>query len=203
MGNVCLIRNNVMTRTVLFATVLLLTGCLNFYEVDPGNFYRMAQPSGKNLTRIIEDYQIETVINLRGETPEKKWWEEERAAMEASGKTWINIGNRAGRLPHRDDLRTLLDALDNAPRPILVHCQAGADRTGLASAIYQMAYMDKTPEEASKMLTLRYFHRRWKYENKVYFVNHIWEGLDRTYQDYDPCANDYGKDHYDQEKFCP
>ena len=193
-----------MKRIILLVTVLLLPGCVNFYEVDPGKFYRMAQPSGETLPRIIEDYQIETVINLRGEAPGDKWWEEERTAMEASGKTWINIPNRAGRLPHKEDLRKYLDALKHAPRPIVVHCQVGADRTGLASAIYQMAYMEKTPQEASEMLTLKYFHLRWrpKVKNKLYFVNHIWEGLDGTYQNYDPCANDYGKDHYDQEKYC-
>ena len=191
-----------MTRMLPLVAVMLLTGCLNFYEIDPGKFYRMGQPSGETLTEILNDYEIETVINLRGEAPGEKWWEEERAAMEASGKTWINIANGAGRLPHKEDLRTYLDALQHAPRPILVHCKAGADRTGFASAIYQMAYMDKTPKEASKMLTLKYFHRRRRFPNKLYFVNHIWEGMDRTYQHYDPCANDYGKEHYDQEKYC-
>src|SRR5690242_684397 len=38
----------------------------NFYEVDPGKFYRSAQLSPTELKDVVDKYGIKTVISLRG-----------------------------------------------------------------------------------------------------------------------------------------
>lgn len=65
-------------------------------------------------------------------------------------------------------LDEILHIIRDAPKPILVHCQAGADRTGVVSAVYLFSH-GKPPDEADGALSLRYAtspgwgagHGRW------------------------------------------
>jgi hypothetical protein len=45
----------------------------------------------------------------------------------------------------------LLNVLDKAPYPVLIHCSAGADRTGLACTLYENVYqhvpLDKAEDD--------------------------------------------------------
>ncbi len=163
----------------------------NFYEIDPGQYYRSAQLSASQLESYIKQYKIQTVINLRGENPGEAWYRAEADTTRRMNVNLINIGMSANRLPHRQDLIMLLDAFKNAPRPLLVHCQAGADRTGEASALYQLIYMGKPVSEAMKMLSLKYGHIAQSKPAKDYFVQSVWAGVDWAYQNYDPCSGKY------------
>lgn len=183
----------------LLCLLLLLSSCKlfnNFHEVESGKLYRSAQLSGKEFEQAIEALEIKTIINLRGESPDREWYQEEIAAAEKYNVEHISIGMSAKRLPHREDLIKLLDAFENAERPILIHCQGGADRTGEASAIYQMLYMGKSKKEALKMLTFKYFHLKKKMPAKRYFIDEIWQGDDWARNKYDPCIQEYK--YYDQ-----
>jgi protein tyrosine/serine phosphatase len=87
------------------------------------------------------------------------------------------------------------------PRPILIHCQGGADRTGEASAIYLIDHLGYDREEAAKKaLKLRYFHTPLYAPAKTYFIDrYLGEDWARTV--YNPC--DAGWKHYDQKTHCP
>ena len=52
-------------------------------------------------------------------------------------------------------MQKLINIVKNAKKPILIHCKAGADRTGLVSALYLYSIGDKN---ALKMLSLKYGH---------------------------------------------
>jgi protein tyrosine/serine phosphatase len=52
-------------------------------------------------------------------------------------------------------MQKLINIVKNAKKPILIHCKAGADRTGLVSALYLYSIGDKN---ASKMLSFKYGH---------------------------------------------
>ena len=54
--------------------------------------------------------------------------------------------------PTRSELLTLIDFFDHCQYPLLIHCKAGADRTGLASALYLMMQKDVPPQEAIRSL---------------------------------------------------
>ena len=90
----------------------------------------------------------------------------------------------AGRLPHREDLLKLLDIFETAPRPILIHCHGGADRTGEASAIYKLEYMAKTKKQALRQLTLWYMHLKPRFPAKRYFIKDLYQGKDWVKSDY-------------------
>jgi protein tyrosine/serine phosphatase len=186
----------------LFFSILLITGCkfkANFHEVDPGRLYRSGQLKVEELTRAHEHLGIKTIINLRGKSEESAWYQGEAKFALDHGIKLIDIGMSAKRLPHRDDLIALLDAFKTAERPILIHCLAGADRSGEASAIYMMEYMSRSKKEALKQLTPKYHHLPKFTPAKRYFI-WLYQGESWARTQYDPCKESYR--YYDQTKFC-
>lgn len=182
---------------------MVSTGCRwkkNFYEVDPGNFYRSAQLSPEELAEAVDRYGIKTVISLRGDFDEP-WYPKELAAVKMLGLHFVSIPMHAELLPHREQLLELLRALDTSPRPILVHCKSGSDRTGEASAIYLMEYLNKPKAEAvDEALQLKYLHLRWFTPAKTYFFK-IYQGKDWALWNYFPCLEDY-EYYYDRSVYC-
>lgn len=182
-----------MTLRLKFALICLfvfLAGC-NFHEIDPLKLYRSGQLGEQELIKAIEELGIRTVINLRGANPGERWYDEEKEVTTKYNVLQIDIGMSAGRIPYQEDLVKLLDAYRDAPRPILIHCQAGADRTGEAAAIYQMLYMNKSRDEALQMLTPKYFHFEERHPAKRYFIREVWQSEDWARNDYDSCSEDY------------
>jgi protein tyrosine/serine phosphatase len=57
-----------------------------------------------------------------------------------------------------DTLVELMDILESLSEPTLMHCKSGADRTGIAAAIYLMHILDRPVEEARKMLSFDFLH---------------------------------------------
>lgn len=182
-----------MKTFLLLSVLILISSCnpaMNFHEIDKDKFFRSAQLSGKEFEQVIQEHGIKTIINLRGES-DSGWYKEEISAANKYNVAHIDIGMSAKRLPHRKDLIKLLESLETAERPILVHCQGGADRTGEASAIYQMLYMGKSKSEALNMLTLKYFHIKERMPAKRYFIKDLWKGVEWVYNEYDPCKGEY------------
>lgn len=173
----------------------------NFHEVDRGRLYRSAQLDGREFDYFIKKYGIRTIINLRGAEPAKRWYKEEIAVSKKHQVEHHDIPMLAETLPHRANLLRLLELYKNAPRPILIHCQGGADRSGEASAIYQMIYNGKTREEALEMLTWKYNHLELFKPAKRYFVKQVWQGEDWAYQSYNPCQAQY-KFYNPQNPYC-
>jgi protein tyrosine phosphatase (PTP) superfamily phosphohydrolase (DUF442 family) len=109
----------------------------NLHPVVPGAVYRSAQPSGDVLTEWIDELSLRTVVNLRGRKSEddRRWLLEEIAAAERAGVDHVSIRMSAADVPPAQTLRRLVEVLDTADRPLLLHCKAGAERSGLASAV--------------------------------------------------------------------
>ena len=142
-----------------WAAILWLSG--NVHEVASGQVFRAAQPSPETLKSLIRDNGLKAVINLRGEQPERGWYRDELAATAASGVAYISLPLSATEEPDDITLMALIRILKTADRPFLLHCEAGADRSGLASALYRLVIMGDTPEQAAHQLSFRYGHFPW------------------------------------------
>jgi len=142
-----------------WAEFLQLTG--NIHEVEPGKLYRSAQLSPEQLQDLIKTQNIRTVINLRGARPGENWYDNEVKVIRATGVSYITLPLSANHEPDSQTLAKLTEILDNAPQPILVHCKAGADRTGLASALFELRKMGKPVDQAEDQLSFRYGHFPW------------------------------------------
>jgi protein tyrosine/serine phosphatase len=125
----------------------------NFRVVDEGVFYRSGQMSATRLAQVIRLYDIQTVINLRGAEENEEWYESEVSLCEDLGVAHHDFFWRKKLLPDPGSLVAYLDLVQRAPQPILVHCQGGAHRSGLGSAVYVLL-QGQDPDQAR-----RQFHR--------------------------------------------
>lgn len=130
----------------------------NFHTIDPGMAYRSAQFDADQLTTAIELYGIRTVINLRGANPGELWYDEEIEVSEGLGITHVDHRMSAKSLPSPEVLTAIVDTLQTAEYPILIHCRAGADRTGAISAVYRILMMGHERNDAMAELSLYYLH---------------------------------------------
>ena len=129
----------------------------NFHTVVPGQVYRSGKPSGNDLQSWRARYGIKDVIDLRADGITESYPDEERAAREA-GMRLEYIHLTASHLPDGATLRKLIGMIETAPRPLLLHCEGGADRAGLASFLAAMAIGGQDYAHAEKQLSARYFH---------------------------------------------
>jgi hypothetical protein len=110
----------------------------NVGVVVPGRFYRSAQLTPEALTHLIDRDGIKTVLNLRGSNPDP-WYRAERAATLAAGAIQVDVPMASDQWLSRDQARTLVEVLDTKLLyPILIHCEWGAERTGLVAAFAEL-----------------------------------------------------------------
>lgn len=129
----------------------------NLHAVEAGQVYRAAQPSGAQIHRVVHDLGIKSVLNLRGPNAGKPWYDEE---MQASGDEHLVHFDIALSAQHDltpEQMQRVLQVLRDAPKPLLIHCNAGSDRTGLASALYLLS-KGTPPATAREQLALRFGH---------------------------------------------
>lgn len=111
----------------------------NIHTVIPGQVYRSAQLSPEKLDSLVKQYHIQAVINLEGRSQEA-WFLQEQQTLADDHVQLYNIGLPAKGLPPAQQFKKLVQVLLTTPKPILIHCKNGADRTGLASAIALILY---------------------------------------------------------------
>ena len=163
---------------VLFVSIVIITtGCTNFHEVTPAVLYRSRQLSGSQLDHYIKKYQIKTVINLRGASPDAKWYQDEMNIMQKDTVSHLDIGLSAIRYVPTQKVDSIMSVAATAAKPILVHCQGGADRSGLFCAAWKLK-IEKVPEvKASKQLSFIYGHI-------PFFIWSGTEAMDSSFRDY-------------------
>ena len=147
------------------ASVLLYFGLLqidgNFHTVVAGKLYRSAQPSARDLSAYAQTPGIKSVINLRGQHPGDPWYDDEVRVSNELGLFHVDIALSAHQELSAAQLLGLEKAFRDAPPPILIHCKGGADRTGLAAALYVLEVLHLPVETAAAQLSWVYGH--WPY----------------------------------------
>jgi tyrosine-protein phosphatase SIW14 len=127
-----------------------ITGVENFATVEDG-LYRGGQPSYAGVQQLKAN-GIRTVIDLRDDrNPSERMWVEE------AGMAYVNVPSNASRVDP-EKIATFLKEVDEAQRPIFVHCFHGRDRTGLEIAVYRMVEQDWPREAAVKELYAHGYH---------------------------------------------
>ncbi len=156
------------------AYILLMIQNGNLHEVIPGELYRSAQPFGTDIADYQAQHGIKTVINLRGEHVGDDWYDAEIAAAKSAKITHIDFPMAAKRELTTEDSMKLVEIMRRAPKPLLIHCKSGSDRTGLASALYLAEISKKDKATAARQLSLRYGHLS-------FYVNGTF-AMDRTFE---------------------
>jgi protein tyrosine phosphatase (PTP) superfamily phosphohydrolase (DUF442 family) len=129
----------------------------NFHTIVSGEAYRSGQMDAAQLSRVIQEYGIKSIINLRG-TDAPALYQGEMETSKRLGVQHFDFSLSAIdeiTVPQMDEIIRTLGA---ASKPVLIHCKAGSDRTGLVSALYCLALKGETPAQAGRELSVWYGH---------------------------------------------
>jgi len=116
-----------------WAKPLALDGAPNLHRVAH-NFYRSAQPDRAGFEHLTRRYQVRTVISLRA-------FHSDAPLLAGLPVRSYDVPMHTWHIEYEDvtfALRTLRRELKRGP--VLLHCEHGADRTGLVTAFYRIIY---------------------------------------------------------------
>jgi protein tyrosine phosphatase (PTP) superfamily phosphohydrolase (DUF442 family) len=97
---------------------------------------RCAQPYLGFYRGFLRAHGFKSLINLRGENADFRWWRTEKRIAQELGIAHFDVKLSSRNLPSRSGLVELFGALERAQPPILLKCSGGQDRTSLAAALY-------------------------------------------------------------------
>jgi len=110
----------------------------NLYAISD-SMYRSEQPSRKAFKEL-ELYGFKTVINFR------RLWNDNRKARDTD-LNLVHLPMRSAKLTEAEVIEAL-KAVNNAQKPVLLHCWHGSDRTGVVVAAYRTVFENWTKEDA-------------------------------------------------------
>ena len=147
-----------------WAEPIELEGASNLHRISP-TLYRSEQPTALGMQNL-EKLGIRTVINLRAFNDDDEEVEGTSLRTERVKILTWRIDDK-----HVIEVMRMLRKTENAP--FLIHCQHGADRTGLMSAMYRMLEQGWTADDALKeLIDGGYgYHSMWK--NIVRYVRSV------------------------------
>ena len=130
----------------------------NFHPVIDNVVYRSSQPSAADIAYYAKTSGIRSIINLRGANPGSSWYDAEVASAKAEGIAHYDFRMSASQQLDQSRAEELIALMRNAEKPLLIHCQAGADRTGLAAALYKAAISKEGESAAEGQISFWYGH---------------------------------------------
>jgi protein tyrosine/serine phosphatase len=140
----------------------------NFHWVIPGEAARAMQAWAGGLGPFLKRRGIRAIINLRGRNHDLGWWQKETAIAKSAGIAHLDAMLDSRKLPTRDMLVQLIAAFDAAPRPFMLKCSGGQDRTSFAAALYiiHRGGWDAMPVAKEQFARFPYLHfpksqQRW------------------------------------------
>lgn len=128
----------------------------NFYDLG-GGMYRSSQPSPSQIRRYHGTLGLKTILNLRGESPYGSY-PLEVATCRDLGIALVDLPLYSRAPPSRRRIHALKDTFSRIAYPALLHCKSGADRAGMAAALYRILHLGHPVEAAMEELGWKYGH---------------------------------------------
>jgi len=137
----------------------------NLYQITP-QLYRSAQPEQHDVPRL-QALGIRTIISFRA-------WHRDEDAFTMPGVKLVRVPMDTWKIGDKQIVRALL-AIESALQdgPVLIHCQHGADRTGVVSAMYRILNQGWTVEQASRELERGNFGFHGIWVNIPHYLKHL------------------------------
>lgn len=141
-----------------------LPGLPNFFKVSE-ILYRGAQPEDEGFAEL-KKLGIRTVVNFRS-------LHSDRSECEKNGLDYVKITAQAWEAEQDEVVDFLRNVADEERQPVFVHCQHGADRTGMMVAVYRIVEQGWSKEDAIREMTDGGYghHSIWK--GLVEYVRHL------------------------------
>jgi tyrosine-protein phosphatase SIW14 len=126
------------TRPAEWAQPVLGTKLDNFFQVSP-DLFRSAQPDAGEVADL-KALGIRSILNLRDT-------HDDATVKGLGGFRLTRVAMEADEVS-REQLLQALRAIRDAPKPMLVHCWHGSDRTGVVVAAYRVVFQQWSREQA-------------------------------------------------------
>jgi protein tyrosine/serine phosphatase len=140
-------------RPTAWAVPMINLSLENCYRVSD-ELYRCEQPKPGHIADL-KALGIQSILNLRR-------WNTDSKALEQAGSKLLVERMEADDLT-TGDLVAALRQIKAAPKPVMLHCWHGSDRTGSVVAAYRIVFQGWTP--AAALDELRYggygYHEKW------------------------------------------
>lgn len=130
-------------RPAEWARAIAVAGVPNLHQVE-SNFYRSAQPDAQGFRALATQYGVRTVVSLRA-------FNSDEILTRGLNLRLVRFKIHTWHI-EREDVVGALRALRSAAKvgPVLLHCQHGADRTGLITALYRILYEGWSKQSATE-----------------------------------------------------
>lgn len=127
----------------------------NRHRIDAA-MWRSAQPAPHDLEWAAKN-GIRTIVTLRGGRSFGSW-PLQKEACERLGLALVELPLYSRAVPSKEAIHQAKRTFDEIAYPALMHCKSGADRAGLAAALYLILKRGAPVEVAQRQLHLRYGH---------------------------------------------
>ena len=128
-------RRNAWIDALFIDHAVLRLGWTNFAVVEAGVLYRSNHPLPGHLRRYVAQVGLRSVVNLRGPCANGSDALSREAASRL-GLEFYDMALESRGAPQRVRIMRLAEIYQTMARPGLIHCKSGADRAGLAAALY-------------------------------------------------------------------
>jgi protein tyrosine/serine phosphatase len=153
----------------------------NFHTVVDGEVYRSGQMTPVALAEVQGTYGIRSILNLRGAYPGEAWYDAEVAEAARLGIAHVDFEMNASIQLSDPDAGQLIALMREMPKPLLVHCRHGSDRTGLAMSLYMAAIGGSDDATAEGQLSLWYGHFSVPMLSDAWPMDESWERLEKGF----------------------
>jgi tyrosine-protein phosphatase SIW14 len=135
--------------------------CLhNFYRVTD-SIYRSEQPDGKAIP-YFDSIGIKSILNLRE-------YHSDSIRLHKKNLHYYSVKIVAGNFTDKQIIQSL-KIIKDAPKPILIHCMHGSDRTGVVVAMYRIIFQNWTKARAIDELEHGNYGFHSRYKNIPAFI---------------------------------
>ena len=153
----------------------------NFGVVEPGKLYRSGQISHWQIEPTLKKNGIKVIVALSGHGGKQADLDAELKAADDLGidrEVFPLGGDGTGKVEEYAAAIALIDRSIKQGKPVLVHCIAGAQRTGGVIATYQMLVEHRPPAQAFEQMK-SYGHDPSANPNLLEYLNKNMSGLAR------------------------
>lgn len=157
----CAVAEANTNRPASWAQKIEKPGLSNLHLVTT-NLYRGAQPTAKGMIEL-KALGVKTVINLRS-------FHSDRDEVSSTGLKRVRFTTQPWDSDDKDVIAFLKVMADTNNLPAMIHCQRGADRTGLMCAMYRVVFCGWEKKEAIEEMRKGgfAFYPGWK--NQIRYV---------------------------------
>jgi len=152
-----------VARPAEWATAVPGTSVANLYRIEDG-LYRAAQPTAAGFTELAA-LGVHGVLDVAGGAGDEP-------LVHSDAIRLFHVPMSAWGLHDDLVLRALRIMADPANRPLLIHCQHGADRTGALVALYRVVVQGWNKADAIREMNQGGYHHSFLWKNLDRYVDH-------------------------------